>query len=267
MEQKSLKKQDKKSTATPNKNSPPYRKQVSPSASRISPSTIKLMGKSPGKTSWVKVSDEELLNRLKNINIESGNKDDSCGNCMNEIMIMLQEKLQRLLQEKIDIRSSMKLAEEQMRTLNDINTKNKSELHVINSHLNKLTTGNQKTLDEIRKLERKIDEFEEQLSNLVAHQQKEAKKEVRKLENDNFEQTKAEVKESLENETVMINEAAKEENDLIELLKEKTAEAERLKAEIGEFTTKETNRIYSLKNVTTAIEGYDPSRSISKSFK
>lgn len=266
MESKSIKKLDKRTTVTPNKSSPGYRKQASPSTSRFSPATAKLAGKSPGRISWMRVNDEELLNRLKSISLEPTNKDD-CGNCMNEIMALVQDKLQALLQEKIDLRSSIRLAEEQMRMLNDVNTKNKSELHASNTYLSKLVSSNQKTLEEIRKLEMKIGEIDDQLSNLIAHQQKAVKKEIKKLENDDFEQVKAEVQESLDNENAIINEAIKEENDLGQLLKEKTEEAERLKAEIAEFNAKETNRIYSLKSVTAAIEGYDPSKSLSKSFK
>lgn len=267
MEPKSLRKPDKKAVATPSKSASTYKKQISPSTSRISPGATKLVGRSPGKVSWMRASDEELLNRLKTISIEAASKDDNCGNCMNEIMMLLQEKLQACLQEKIDLRGSIRLAEEQLRMLNDLNTKHKSELHASNTYLAKLSAANQKTLDEVKKLDFKVGEVDEQLANLAAHQQRVVGAEGKKQERSEFEQVKAEVQESLENENAMIGEAAKEENVLKEILREKSEEAERLKAEIAEFNAKETNRIYSLKNVAAAMEGYDPTRSLSKSFK
>lgn len=261
MESKSLKKPPKNSVVTP------YKKQSSPMSSKISPGTIK-SSKSPTKSNWIKANDEELLNRLKSLTIEGPN-DDNCGNYMNEILQLLHDKLEAFLQEKIELRNSIKEAEEQLRMLNDNNAKNKSEIYNTNSYLTKVGIASKKIEEEIGKLDSKIAEIDEQIDNLLAHQQKSTnQKSVKHESNENYiAKVQAELQESLDNENSMINEATKEENDLKQLLKERTDKADRLRAEIEAFHAKEMDRIYSFKNVTGTIEGHDGSRSISKSFK
>lgn len=238
----------KESKVRSTKNSPP---KFFASPKKISPR------KSPNKNSWLRAGDEELLQRLKAISIEGKSEEDESGNCMSEIVKILQDKLQVMLEEKINLKKMKQENTENLRVNSDENAKVKSELYTAEKALYKLIIANNKEKEEIDKLESKIQEEIEKMKNIQHNGAIFTKEEECKLRTGErfFEQKSKILQEKSDEDKAIIEALTKEENELERKLDEKTQECENLSSKINNLHENESNRQRTLFNVADTIEG------------
>jgi len=222
----------------------------SPASGKSSPS------KSPNKSSWLRASDEDLLNRLKNIPRDPNSENDACNKSVTNIIEMVQNKLQNQLNEKINQRKIRKETEEKLRITNDNNVKIKSELYASEKYLQKIIVSNGKLADEVKKFEQKISEVEDQLDSIRIHGNQITAEEHAKLDQSQkyYDDLKNSVQKNLDEERAALEIANSEEKELVEILKGKTIEVEELILKIENFYSKESDRLNSFKSVTSTIE-------------
>ena len=234
--------------------------QLSPK--KNSPSVKLSPTRSPNKISWLRASDEDLLGRLRNIPKEAQNEQDQYGDCVSGIVQILQDKLQKLLEEKLELKKARRTQEEELRSLNEDSAKAKSELYTADKFLVKTDNSSAKVMEEILKLNGKIQDVVGQLESLRLHGAKITADEETKLKTSEmyFEQLSYAAQQASKNEQDVVEALEREEKSMSDKLRAKTEECESLNAKIVACYDKESDRQYSFKNVSGTIEGSKSSK-------
>lgn len=231
---------------------------------RTSPGAKTAQGQSPNKISWLRASDEELLQRLRSIPREPTTGEDECGSCVNDIVQLLQDKLQKLIEEKLSQRQAKKDSTNYLRTLNDDTTRLKSELYNADKYMAKLQAEDAKAKDEIAKLDVKIQEIDGQMQSVAQHGSKITQEERNKLKvaTDRFAQLSDSLQANADKENAVLEALTKQEQDLLASLEKMTQDCDNLQKQLNALRDKEAQRQQAFKSVSETIEGMKSSKAL-----
>ncbi len=238
---------------SPDKKSRTFTSTGSPSKS----SGKKSPAKSPNKISWLRATDEELLDRIKSLPHEPSAEGDKCGDCVASITQLMQEKLQTLLERKIAFKKEKRDLDDTLRALNDENTRSKSDVFATERQADKLQAANARLREEVAKLAGKIQEVDEQIRSVGVHGSKISSEESARLRSGEsyFQQLREVLDANSNKEKSALQQAEEEERNLEETLKARDAELQALRAKVEDMYSKESNRQYSFKSVSDTIGG------------